>query len=837
MKIKRFFICVIFFLALITDIYPASHYSLEHAEELKNSGKIEWRDYGLEAFNEALKDNKPVFLLLTAPSWCYWCHVYSSDDFIYHPAVYPIINRDFIPVYVDADKRQDLARQYLEGGWPSTTIMTPHRIRIYGYSGTRPVGNMIDNMKRAIAFVKTRKQAGPGTDDYVRTKITIPTVKQVRWFFEGYIDYMLEVYDPIHGGFGREQKFPQGKTLDFALDMYDLTGKKKFIKIVKNTLKNQYTGINRIKTDYNLYDPVEGGFHRYGTRRNWTPPHYEKMLSTNALLLRAYSHLLKKNPGDHLAREVVNKTIEYIEKNWYDNDQGGFFGNTDVHGEEHYYGNINRPAVKPRIEKTRYSDWNAEMIITYLQLWKTTGNERYKKMAEKTLNFYAKEIITETGAYHYMKHDGSKHVRGNLPDNAYLLLAFITGYNITGNPEHLKTAKKIAEYLLDNLYDWNSGGFFERNSREKKIYAPGENILLSKPVEANGIVSHAFLKIYKLTGEPTYLNAGVKSFAAAYKDSTGLDAGYYFAKSARLILKEKLLIEYRKLEDRINEIEKKKLVNFWVNSPGKSIDGFTVSTGGADNARGPLILLMMVSLIAGIVSFASPCSLPILPAYLAYSFNTSEKYILGMTFAFFTGQAGVFALLGVSASFAGSYIKDHVEIFTKIAGVAVVFFGVFMILGKGFRGFHIRKTKPATYFGSFLFGSVMGISWTPCVGPILAALLLIASSTGSAFSGGFLLFSYAAGLGIPLILLSAYIDRVDKDSRLWKIISGKAFTFRIFKRDLFMHSGTLLSGIIFIILGYSIFSGTLFSLNKYISTGSFQKIFFTLEDWLLNIIK
>jgi len=122
---------------------------------MRTSERIEWRDYGPGAFNEAIEQNKPIFLLLTAPSWCYWCHVYTSDDYIYNEMVYPTINEKFIPIYVDADKRQDLTRKYLEGGWPSTTVMTPSGERLFGYSGPRSIENMLTNLNQAVQYVNT----------------------------------------------------------------------------------------------------------------------------------------------------------------------------------------------------------------------------------------------------------------------------------------------------------------------------------------------------------------------------------------------------------------------------------------------------------------------------------------------------------------------------------------------------------------------------------------------------------------------------------------------------------------------------------------------------------
>ena len=95
---------------LPVQVLATSHYSYENSEQELLSQKIHWRDFGSEAFNEAVTQNKPIFLLLTAPSWCYWCHVYDSSDYLYNPAIYPLIDQKFIPIYVDADKRQDLTR-------------------------------------------------------------------------------------------------------------------------------------------------------------------------------------------------------------------------------------------------------------------------------------------------------------------------------------------------------------------------------------------------------------------------------------------------------------------------------------------------------------------------------------------------------------------------------------------------------------------------------------------------------------------------------------------------------------------------------------------------------
>ena len=842
-SIKYLFLpIVIFSLLFPSSIFAASHYTFEHAEEMRISGRINWRDYGPDAFHESIEKNKPIFLLLTAPSWCYWCHVYTSDDYIYHPKVYPLINEQFIPIYVDADKRQELTRKYLEGGWPSTTIMAPNRERLFGYSGTRPISNILANLNQAVQYVKSTGFSTTLLYDYKKESPIIPMENQLKNLINGYASYMLQIYDPVHGGFGAGQKFPQGRALDFSLEFYQSIKDDRFLTLVQNTLQNQYTTIEEMETNYNLFDPVEGGFHRYGTQRDWTPPHYEKMLYDNAKLLRAYVHLQGITPDDEIVNEVVKNTHQYIKTYWYDEINGGFYGNTDVHGEEDYYGKNPRPVNKPRVEKTKYTDWNTEAILTYLYWWQQTGKGEYREMAKKSLDFFQQNMVSEYGAYHYYRENKSKEVRGSLLDNAYLLLAFTEGYAVLGDQEYLKTAQLIADYSLENLYDWNSGGFFERNSPDTHLYAPGENIDLSKPTEENEIIAYAFLKLYRQTNQVEYLNAGLKTLGSTLGKTGGLDTGYYIVKAAQFTFQFGLISEYNAKITEIKQVEEKALQEFWVDGLLKSqvpnkLTTFTVTNEGLDTLEGPLLLMFIIVLFAGLLSFVSPCTLPILPAYLAYTFEASKENVKGMTLSFFLGLALIFSFLGMTATLVGNFFKSNLTIFSQVAGIVIIFFGGYILLGKGFSGLKIRQNKPTTHLSAFIFGGVFALSWTPCIGPILVAVLVLASTSGSALIGGLLLFGYAVGIALPLLLFSTYLSRTDKTGKIWKIIKGKELQLSIGKRTIRIHTTSLVSGLLFIIIGYLIFSGLLFTFNQYIGTVSFQKWIFLLEDQLLNFIR
>jgi len=177
----------------------------------------------------------------------------------------------------------------------------------------------------------------------------------------------------------------------------------------------------------------------------------------------------------------------------------------------------------------------------------------------------------------------------------------------------------------------------------------------------------------------------------------------------------------------------------------------------------------IAAFLAGVISFLSPCVLPLIPGYLSLvtklSFdeltdteNTNKiKDILIPSIFFGLGFTCIFVSLGISASFFGQFLQENKSLLLHISGVAIILLGFFTMelvnipfLYKE-QKLNIR-TNSLGLFGTFLLGCAFGFAWTPCVGPILATILLYASTTGGALKGGLLLLVYSLGLGIPFIL-------------------------------------------------------------------------------------
>ncbi len=180
------------------------------------------------------------------------------------------------------------------------------------------------------------------------------------------------------------------------------------------------------------------------------------------------------------------------------------------------------------------------------------------------------------------------------------------------------------------------------------------------------------------------------------------------------------------------------------------------------------------ALLAGMLSFVSPCVLPIVPPYLAWIAGVGfdelkaeqpdaahRRRIISAAVAFVLGFSTVFIGLGATASVVGKTLAQYFDVLSMIAGAVILvmglhFLGVFRI-GLLYREARVQVSRrPAGLAGAYLMGLAFAFGWTPCVGPVLAAILFVAGAEGSAGQGGLLLAVYSLGIGIPFVLAAAF---------------------------------------------------------------------------------
>lgn len=184
---------------------------------------------------------------------------------------------------------------------------------------------------------------------------------------------------------------------------------------------------------------------------------------------------------------------------------------------------------------------------------------------------------------------------------------------------------------------------------------------------------------------------------------------------------------------------------------------------------GQLLLAIPVAVLAGLVSFASPCILPLVPGYLAYIGGFADgssrarrgvrsgqnRLLLGVAL-FILGFTLVFVLTGVVFGVAGFWLNQYRDIITRIAGAVVILLGLVFIGQFGFAQRTVKSQwRPRMGLaGAPVLGAVFAVGWTPCTGPTLTAINSLSLSTGSPWQGGLLALFYALGLGIPFVLIA-----------------------------------------------------------------------------------
>ena len=227
------------------------------------------------------------------------------------------------------------------------------------------------------------------------------------------------------------------------------------------------------------------------------------------------------------------------------------------------------------------------------------------------------------------------------------------------------------------------------------------------------------------------------------------------------------------------------------------------------------------SFVAGVASFLSPCVLPLVPGYISFISGLSLEDLskgsdrravaiqAGLGSAFFVlGFALVFTALGATASVTGRFLLKHMYVLSKVAGAVIIVFGlhtagIFTIPWLYYeKRMNVARFSPG-FLGAFLMGFAFAFGWTPCIGPILSGILVLAAAQHTLYQGIWLLFVYSLGLGIPFILTGFGIN---------------AFLqfFARYKR--FIRAGEVFAGVLLVFVGFLIFSNKLTMIIRFMPT-------------------
>lgn len=442
---------------------------MEHrfSPRVNRAKEIEWKDWGPEPFQQAEAAERPVLLSLSAV-WCHWCHV--MDETTYSDErVISLVKDRFVPIRVDNDQRPDINDRYNLGGWPTTAFLTPQGDLLTG--GTYlPPDDMVENLKRVADWWDEHKgDPLPAAPQVKSQDRHISSHKDVDRAYQT----IRATYDADHGGFGRAPKFPHTEVLRFLLDL-DLVRQDPEIRVmVERSLLGMVEG--------GLYDPVEGGFFRYATQKDWSEPHYEKMLEDHACLLEVVVTAHQRWGSPDLLRAAIGAG-DYLAGTLFTGTH--FFGSQDA--DEHYY-SLDREGRKalraPFKDPVLYTDWNCQaartMVRSGLILGKTTWVERGRQAFEAVLDKALK-------GDHLAHTDQPEAVTGLLTDGVSLGLAANLLWAVTGVERYRRASDQAADILLALM---DEEGFRDRHS-------DGEAVLLRPlhPLQGNARAAQFFME-------------------------------------------------------------------------------------------------------------------------------------------------------------------------------------------------------------------------------------------------------------------------------------------------------------------------------------------------------
>jgi len=446
--------------------------------------EIKWQDWSKDAFEKARLEQKPILLDIFG-SWCHWCHVMDKTSYA-DATVADLVSKNFVAVRVDTDKRPDVNRRYNMGGWPSTVFLDSEGKVITG--GTYIPPQQMREVLRSVTDLyqkskgKIRSKLGP-------VSVPKPTGEELSGKLVRDISTTMAVnFDIDYGGFGFEPKFPHTEALELALLRLHYNDEKEMMTIASKTLDKMGKG--------GVFDPVEGGFFRYSTTRDWSIPHFEKMAEDNAKLLTVYLHAyqLTNNP---FYKEVAEGIIRYVDSVLTDRSKPGFYGSQDA--DEEYY-KLDMEARKkhgaPKIDQTIYTNYNAFFISAYLLAGFVLKRPELSKFATQALDNLLETNLKENDLLsHYNREDAPI---GLLVDHALVIQALLDAYEYTGTRKYLETASRLSKHLLTNLQDAKDGGFYDIPETGSDV---GELRIRDKPMDENSLAAIALVRLSHITSD------------------------------------------------------------------------------------------------------------------------------------------------------------------------------------------------------------------------------------------------------------------------------------------------------------------------------------------------
>ncbi|MEM8541461.1 MAG: DUF255 domain-containing protein [Pseudomonadota bacterium] len=405
--------------------------------------QIEWLEWNDELFERAAATGRHIVLDLNA-SWCHWCHFMEERTYA-HPAVRDVIDRAYFAVKVDQDANPDLAVRYGDWGWPATIIFSPDGEEVAKLQGFQRPSLMTQILYTVVA-----------APDEVPELLNAPKVSPVidgglsdeaRQRIVGLLD---ETYDKEFGGWGQRLKFLQPHIIEYALQQAragDVQFRERLIESLDAAMV--------------LNDPVWGGMYQYSHERDWSAPHYEKIMAFQANGMSIYADAYREF-GAQAYLETANSIADYL-LTYMQDESGAFYTsqNADVDSEvlgADFYALDHEGRIAfgraPSIDTNLYVRENGWIASGLLDLYAVTGNTKHLKAAKAALTWIVENRGLQGGGFAHGANDaGGPYLAANIAMGPAMLKLYMA----TGDTVWLKRAGDLAIFLDNNFRHRQAG--------------------------------------------------------------------------------------------------------------------------------------------------------------------------------------------------------------------------------------------------------------------------------------------------------------------------------------------------------------------------------------------
>ncbi len=556
----------------------SSPYLLKHA-----TNPVNWYPWGEEAFSLAKKKDKPVLLSIGYLT-CHWCNVMEEESFS-DPQVAALINDVFIPIKVDREERPDIDQIYMKAchllspscGWPLTLFLTPEGKPFY--AGTYiPKENRFGRLGLLELIPRVKelwtqendsvlKSADSINAAIISSTIQLPGGDMDATYLDAAFQAFLQDFDAQYGGFGSSTKFPKPQNLLFLLRYWHRTGNKDALAMVEKTLTALRQG--------GIYDQLGHGFHRYATDPMWRLPHFEKMLYDQALLVIAYLEAYQATAKEEYAA-TAKEILDYVLRDMTAKD-GAFYSaeSADSEGEEGKFylwsaaeiknilgqqeaarvnsvfhikedGNYIDPVAgkktgqnilyieeaagkitglegmrnkllaarntRPRPERDDkvLADWNGLMIAAFARAAQVFAEPEYGETAKRAAQFILDNLRSQDGKLLHRWRQGRAGLSATAADYSFMTWGLLELYGWDFDATWLQLALGLTDDLIENYWDEKLGGFYlTTDNKKSKLPRIKETIDTALP-SSNAVAMYNLLKLSRLTGNHIFAEKGAK---------------------------------------------------------------------------------------------------------------------------------------------------------------------------------------------------------------------------------------------------------------------------------------------------------------------------------------